>query len=134
MGVALLDSSVVVAFLDGDDALHGEADAAVRAAAREHGLAVSAVTVAEVLTGAKLGHHDETILRRFLVEVVGARFPVDEQIAERAAELRAANRALRTPDALILATGELHADVVVTGDARWARVRDVGCAVVAIGA
>lgn len=133
MGVALLDSSVVVAFLDGDDALHGEADAAVRAAAREHGLAVSAVTIAEVLTGAKLGHHDETILRRFLAEIVGARFPVDEQIAERAAELRATNRALRTPDALILATGELHADVVVTGDARWARVRDVGCAVVAIG-
>ncbi|ADB50705.1 type II toxin-antitoxin system VapC family toxin [Conexibacter woesei] len=132
MGVALLDSSVVIAFLNGDDALHRAADRTVREVAREHGLAVSAVTIAEVLTGAKLGHHDETIMRRFLSEIVGARFPVEEQVAERAAELRAANRALRTPDALILATGDLHADVVVTGDAGWAKVRDVGCAIVAI--
>lgn len=133
MGVALLDSSVVVAFLNGDDALHEPADRAVRDAAREHGLAVSTVTVMEVLTGAKLGRHDETLMRRFLAEVVGSRLPVDEHVAERAAELRAANRALRTPDALILATGDLHADLVVTGDARWAKVRDVSCAVVAIG-
>lgn len=132
MGVALLDSSVVVAFLNGDDALHGSADRAVRDVAREHGLAVSAVTIAEALTGVRLAHHDETIVRRFLTEVVGARLPVDEQVAERAAELRATNRALRMPDALILATGDLHADVVVTGDARWAKVREVGCAIVAI--
>lgn len=132
MGVALLDSSVVVAFLNGDDALHGNADAAVREAAREYGLAVSAVTIAEVLTGAKLGHHDETILRGFLAEIIGTRFSVDQQVAERSAELRAANHVLRTPDALILATGDLHADVLVTGDVRWTKLRDVGCAVVAI--
>lgn len=133
MGVALLDSSVVVAFLNADDALHPATDAAVREVAREHGLAVSAVTIAEVLTGAKLGHHDETIVRRFLTTVVGTRLPVDEPVAERAAELRASNRALRMPDALILATGDLHVDVVVTGDARWPRVREIGCAVVSIG-
>lgn len=134
MGVALLDSSVVVAFLNGDDALHGAADAAVRDVARAHGLAVSVVTVAEVLTGAKLGHHDETIMRRFLTEVVGTRFAVDEPVAERSAELRGSNRRLRTPDALILATGDLHADAVVTADAGWAKVREIGCAVVTIGA
>ncbi|MDO8187854.1 PIN domain-containing protein [Conexibacter sp. JD483] len=133
MGVALLDSSVLVAFLNGDDTLHAAADAAVRDVAREHAFAVSTVTIAETLTGAKLGHHDETILRRFLAAIVGARLPVDVQVAERAAELRAANRALRTPDALVLATGELHADVVVTGDKRWTTVRDVGCEIVAIG-
>lgn len=133
MGVALLDSSAVVAFLDADDALHEAADGAVRRVAREHGLAVSAVTVAEVLAGAKLGHHDEALVRRFLTEVVGARVPVDEQVAERAAELRAGRPTLRMPDALILATGDLHADVVVTGDARWPKVRGIACAVVALG-
>jgi predicted nucleic acid-binding protein len=133
VGVALLDSSVVIAFLNADDALHPAADAAVREVAREHGLAVSTVTIAEVLTGAKLRHHDETIVRRFLTTVVGTRLPVDEPVAERAAELRASNRALRMSDALILATGDLHGDVVVTGDARWPRVREIGCAVVAIG-
>lgn len=132
MGVALLDSSVVVAFLVGDDALHDAADAALRKVAREHVLAISTVTVAELLTGAKLGHHDEAIVRRFVAEVVGSRLAVDEQVAERAAELRAANRALRTPDALILATADLQADVVVTGDARWAKMRGIGCAVVTL--
>lgn len=58
MGIALLDSSTVIGFLDADDVLHRAADAAVRAAA-EHAFAVSVVTVAELLTGAKLGHHDE---------------------------------------------------------------------------
>jgi predicted nucleic acid-binding protein len=101
--------------------------------ARDHVLAVSVVTIAETLTGAKLGHHDETIVRRFLAAVVGTRLPVDEQVAERAAELRGCDRALRMPDALILATAELHAELVVTGDTRWAEVRDVGCAVVTLG-
>lgn len=133
MGVALLDSSAVVAFLNGDDALHAAADLAVRDVAREHRLAVSSVTVMEVLTGAKLGRHDETLIRRFLTEVVGDRLPVDERVAERAAELRAVHRALRTPDALIVATGDLHADVVVTGDSRWSKLRGIGCAVIAIG-
>lgn len=134
MGVALLDSSAVVAFLSADDALHGAADAVVRRVVREHGLAVSTVTIAEVLTGAKLGRHDETIVRRFLSEVVGTRIPVDEQVAERAAELRAERRSLRMPDALILATGDLYADVVVTGDVRWSKVQGIDCAVIALDA
>lgn len=129
MGVALLDSSVVAAFLHADDALHAAADPALRTAAREHALAVSAVTRAEVLTGAKLGHHDETIVRGFLAEAVTTSFPVDDSVADRAAELRAAVRALRMPDALILATADLHADVVLTGDGRWATVPGLGCAV-----
>jgi len=133
VGLALLDSSVVVAFLSSGDTLHGAADTAVRDAVREHGLAVSTVTIAEVLTGAKLGHHDEAIIGRFFAEVVGTRFPVDDGVAERAAELRAANRRLRMADALILATGDLHADFVLTGDAGWARVRGVECTVSAIG-
>jgi predicted nucleic acid-binding protein len=133
VGVALLDSSAVVAFLDADDTLHPAADRAVRDVAREHALAVSAVTFAEVLTGAKLGHHDETVVRRFLTEVVGARLPVDDEVAERAAELRAAERALRMPDALILATADLHADAVLTGDARWPAVGGLGCVVTALG-
>ena len=131
MGVALLDTSAVVGFLHADDTLHEAADRAVRAAAREHALAVSAVTFAELLTGAKLGHHDEPLLRRFLMEVVATRIPVDEQVAERAADLRAGRRTLRMPDALILATGDLHADVVVSGDRRW-RAVEVGCAIVAL--
>jgi predicted nucleic acid-binding protein len=48
---------------------------------------------------------------------------VIEDIAETAAELRAHHRALRLPDAVVIATGDvLGADAVLTGDARWRRV------------
>ena len=55
----VLDSDAVVGFLDRDDALHQAADGAIRDLAREQALRASAVTYAEVLTGTRLGHHDE---------------------------------------------------------------------------
>ena len=127
MGVALLDSNTVIGFLDADDLLHQAADTAVRAAASEHVFAVSVVTVAELLTGAKLGHHDEETVRRFFAQTTSTRIPLDEPVAERAAELRAAHKALKMPDALILATADLHADVVLTGDERWLNVVGPTC-------
>ncbi len=68
MGVALLDSNTAIGFLDAEDLLHPAADAALKAAATEHVLAVSVVTVAELLTGARLGHHDEPTVRRFFAQ------------------------------------------------------------------
>jgi predicted nucleic acid-binding protein len=129
MGVALLDSSAIIGFLDADDLLRAGADAAIRAAAAEHVLAVSVVSVAELLTGGKLGHQDEQTVRGFLGRVVRARIPVDEPAAERAAELRVGPAGLKMPDALILATGDLHADVVLTGDDRWPKVPGLACEV-----
>lgn len=127
MGIALLDSSTVVGFLDADDALHEPADAAIRASAVDHALVVSVVTVAELLTGAKLGHHDEALVRRFFAQVISRRISLDEAIVERAAELRAAQLALKMPDALILATDDLTADVVLTADERWRRTPGLHC-------
>lgn len=127
MGVALLDSNTVIGFLDADDLLHQASDAEVRAAASEHLFAVSVVTVAELLTGAKLGHHDERTVRRFFAQTVSKRIPLDERAAERAAELRAAHKALKMPDALILATGDLNADVVLTGDQHWLKISGLTC-------
>jgi predicted nucleic acid-binding protein len=100
--------------------LHQAADAAVRAAAAQHVFVVSVVTVAELLTGAKLGHHDEPTVRRFFAQMVSRRIPLDEPAAQRAAELRAAQKALKMPDALILATADLNADLALTGDDRGA--------------
>ncbi|MGI8779291.1 MAG: PIN domain-containing protein [Solirubrobacteraceae bacterium] len=133
MGVALLDSSVVVGFLFSDDVLHPAADAALRAAATQHALIVSTVTLAELLTGAKIGHHDEPTVRAFFEQVISERVAVDEPVAERAAELRAARRSLRLPDALILATGTLRADVVLTGDSDLVGVPDAGCEIRYVG-
>lgn len=127
----ILDSDAVIGFLDADDALHPSADSAVRALIREQPLVVSAVTYAEVLTGARLGHHDEVRVKGFLGSLVSAVLPVDVAIADRAADLRASSRALRMPDALILATADVTPEVelIVTGDAGAERVPALRCQV-----
>jgi predicted nucleic acid-binding protein len=115
----ILDSDAVVGFLDRDDALHASADAAIRDLAPEQSLVVSAVTYAEVLTGARLGHHDEESVEGFFAELITAIVPVGVEVATLAADLRARAPTLRMPDALILATAEVDSDSVLllTGDA-----------------
>jgi len=120
----VLDSDAVVGFLDRKDALHDAADAAIRDLVRDQRLLVSVVTYAEVLTGARLGHHDEDQVRGFFSGLISGVLPVDVAVADMAAELRSRRQSLRMPDALILATAEIHPDVdlVVTGDAQVAKV------------
>jgi predicted nucleic acid-binding protein len=123
----VLDSDVVAGFLDRSDALHGAASAAVGELVHEHRLLTSAVTYAEVLTGARLGHHDEQEVQGFFDDLVSEILPVDVATADAAASVRSRHRSLRMPDALIAATAHVNADVglVVTGDARLARVSDL---------
>lgn len=120
----VLDSDAVVGFLDRKDALHDAADAAIRDLVRGQRLLVSVVTYAEVLTGARLGHHDEAQVRGFFSGLISGVLPVDVAVAEMAAELRSRRKSLRMPDALILATAEIHpeVDLVVTGDTQVAKV------------
>lgn len=114
----VLDSDAVVAFLDRTDALHDAADEAIRDLIGKDRLLVSAVTYAEVLTGARLGRHDEERVRGFFNDLVSEILPVDADVADKAADLRSRRKSLRMPDALILATADLNpeADLVVTGD------------------
>lgn len=120
----VLDSGAVVGFLDRQDALHDAADAAVRELIREQRLLASVVTYAEVLTGARLGHHDEDAVRGFFAGLLSAVLPVDVAVADKAADLRSRFKSLRMPDALILATAETDTDVdlIVTGDQQLAKV------------
>lgn len=120
----VLDSDAVVAFLDRTDALHDAADAAIRELLAKDRLVVSAVTYAEALTGARLGHHDEQQVRGFFTDLVSAILPVDAEVADKAADLRSRRKSLRMPDALILATAELdpEVDLIVTGDRSASRV------------
>src|SRR2546428_547383 len=54
---------------------------------------------------------------------VGIRIePLNEQIAERAARLRAHHRTLRLPDALVLATADALDATALTCDRSWARL------------
>lgn len=127
----VLDSDAVVGFLDRKDALHDAADAAIRDLVHEQRLLISVVTYAEVLTGAKLGHHDEDQVRGFFSQLISEVLSVDVAIADQAAEFRSRHKALRMPDALIYATAETNPDVdlIVTGDAQAPKVPGLDCTI-----
>jgi predicted nucleic acid-binding protein len=127
----VLDSGVVVGFLDRQDALHDAADRVVRELVREQRLLASVVTYAEVLTGARMGHHDEDDVVGFFASLLSGVLPVDVDVANKAADLRSRSRSLRMPDALILAAAETDPDValIVTGDRQLARVSGLRCKV-----
>lgn len=120
----VLDSGVVVGFLDREDAFHQAADAAVRELVRGNRLLASVVTYAEVLTGARLGYHDEEDVAGFFAGLLSGVLSVDVAVADRAADLRSHFKSLRMPDALILATAEMDPDVelIVTGDQQLTKV------------
>jgi predicted nucleic acid-binding protein len=124
----VLDSAAIVALLDRDDALHVAADKAVRELMAKERLLASVITFLEVLTGAYLTHHDEDLVRGFFAEVIAEVLPVEDEIAEVAAKLRAGHRSLRTPDAVILATADSHpeVDTLLTGDVGMRSVRRPG--------
>lgn len=137
MGLTLLDTSAVVAFLDTDDALRPGVLAPVTDVLRGgDSLAISSVTWAEALFGARIGHVHEAVLREFVVDLNVRILPIDSWTAERAAALQYAYRQtrtrapwpkLRTPDAMILATSLVRPDVtrIIGGDAQWANVPGV---------
>ena len=120
----MLDTSVLIAYLDPDDQANAVADAVVDGlvrSGRNRGL-VSMVTVAEVLVGpARDG--DRRLygqIVEFLTQFPGLRLQeIDFPIAERAAVLRARHR-LRLADALIVATGlAAGAGRIVSNDRDW---------------
>lgn len=121
MAVAL-DAHAIVGFLDRSDALHESATKLIGETVADDSLVASAVTLAELLTGAMLGHHDERILRGFFTELVASVVPIDAEVAEAAALLRSRSR-LRMPDALVLATATMRPEVsaLITGDDRIAK-------------
>jgi predicted nucleic acid-binding protein len=127
----VLDSSVVVGFLDRSDGLHDAADETIRSLLVSHRLFVSVITYAEVLTGARLGHHDEVQVAGFFADLISTVVPVDIEIGDCAARLRAQSKALAMPDALIAATAEINGEVelLVSGDGDVAKAKGLGCPV-----
>jgi predicted nucleic acid-binding protein len=127
----LLDSTVIVGFLDTDDALHEVAVARLKEILASHPLAASVISYAEVMTGASLGHHSHERVDRFFDALVKDLLPVDRQVAARAATLRGSRISVGMPDALILATADLHGDVdtVLCADDDWPKVRGLSCKV-----
>jgi predicted nucleic acid-binding protein len=117
----VLDASLAIAALSGDDAHHHAAVGAL-AGAGDDELVLAATTRAEILVGpARAGGKALTAAQDFAdgCETV----PVSATVADYAAVLKARHRGLSLPDAIALVVAELiEADVVWTFDRRW---RDV---------
>lgn len=123
MGVAVLDSSVLIGVLDARDAHHQASLAALRRAMDEkHELVVPAVVYAEVLVGAirKAGDDGRRILDALLTGLPASVAAIDAPIAAAAAALRARHSALRLPDASVIATATARPGAyIMTADRRW---------------
>lgn len=120
MAVTVLDASVVIAYLDPDDAHHA---AAVDSLRGSDSVVLPASAYAEILVhpyerGPAAVRRIESLIAELPIEIE----PTNAEIAQRAAELRAKKR-VRLPDAFVIATGDtLDAEVVLTADRSWKRV------------
>jgi predicted nucleic acid-binding protein len=131
VGLILLDSTVIVGFLDADDALHEATVARFREIVGTHPLVASVICYAEVMTGVALGHHPQENVDGFFDALVKDLLPVDRTIAARGAALRGKRRSLPMPDALILATADLQPEIetVLCADGDWPKVTGLSCRV-----
>lgn len=99
---ALFDTNILIDYLNAVPEARSELQ-------RFDGKAISVITWMEVMIGA--GPEVEAATRAFLsaFDVMG----VDDEIAERAVQLRRSRR-IRLPDAIIWATAQCHAMLLVT--------------------
>lgn len=122
MALIHLDAGVLIGFLDADDAHHAASRALVEQALDSNErLAMAASAFAECLVGPARRGDDAVdvvtaLCERLPIDIVA----LDVDIAVVAARLRARHRAVRLPDALVMATASVaRADRLVTTDRRW---------------
>ncbi len=122
MALTVVDAGVIIGLLDGQDAHHVAARAAL-AAARDRGddLVLPAAAYAEILVAPnRHGRGAVETVDGFLDALPIRVEPIDRATAARAAELRAAHASVRLPDALVIATAlVVGADRLLTTDRRW---------------
>jgi predicted nucleic acid-binding protein len=126
VGALALDSSAAIAFFTATDAHHDRAVTEVGdAAASGATLSMAASSYSEIAVHAVRKERREVVERfidRLRIEIV----PIDRELALAAAELRAAHRWLRLPDALVIAAARARAAELLTFDSSLARLAGEG--------
>jgi predicted nucleic acid-binding protein len=122
MALTVLDAGVLIGFLDSNDAHHDKATGALQDAFdRGDRLVLPASAYAAALVGpsrrgAEAVATVHTVLERVPIDVE----PLGQDVAVRAAALRAGHLTLKLRDALVIATADaLDADRLITTDRRW---------------
>ena len=119
MGEIILDSSVVIAFLNSSDKHHSAARSAIEGSTSN--FKISIITVSEALV--KASGHSEKRKRELLSDLSAAFspfYPFDLDVAVLAASVRAKSE-LRLPDAIISATATINRAELWSCDARLAK-------------
>ena len=122
MGLTHLDAAVIIAFLDADDSHHDAATSALAGALdRADRLSIAASALAECLVGpARRSTKAVELVRTAIGRLPATVVSLDDEIATRAAVLRAQHRTLKLPDALVIATADsTAADRLITTDRKW---------------
>lgn len=126
MALTVVDAGVLIGFLDRNDPHHHAAVEALAAIVdRGKRIVVPSSALAELLVGPARQGDDAVaavlqMIERLPLEVA----PLDQDVAVAAAALRAKHRAIKLPDAVVLATASvLRADVVLTTDRGWPTAR-----------
>jgi predicted nucleic acid-binding protein len=120
--VIVLDASVLIAFLDGDDKHHAAAEQLLTRAIDED-LAVNSLTLAEVLVvPARDGRVDRVLAALQALDVRELPFPADTAL--RLAKLRATT-GLKMPDCCVILAAEAAAAAVASFDERLAQTAEM---------
>lgn len=118
----VLDASVLIAFLDGEDNHHAAAEQLLTQAIDDD-LAVNSLTLAEVLVApVRDGRLDPVLAALHALEVQELSFPADTAL--RLAELRAAT-GLKMPDCCVLLAAEDAAASVASFEERLAQTAEM---------
>lgn len=118
----VLDASVLIAFLDGDDKHHAAAEHLLTHAIDED-LAVNSLTLAEVLVvPVRDGNSDQVLAALGALEVQELPFPADTAL--RLAKLRAAT-GLKMPDCCVILAAEAATATVASFDDRLTQTAEL---------
>jgi predicted nucleic acid-binding protein len=122
VGAVALDASVVIALFDADDAHHSRAvDEIGDAFDRGEELSMAASAYSEIMVHAlRQGQGD--LIDRFVDHLRIDVVEVDREVGRRAGALRAEQRSLRLPDALVLASAQRRGARLLTFDERLAQL------------
>jgi predicted nucleic acid-binding protein len=115
--VIVLDASVLIAHLESTDVHHQRATQLLLSAAADQ-LAISPITMAEVLVGPARAHQMERVVG-IMRELEVTTVPLTEDSPVRLANLRATTR-LRLPDCCVLLAAEAAGATIATFDNRLA--------------
>ena len=115
----MLDASVLIALLDETDVARPVARAAVQQSKQDHDLLIPVTAFSESIVAPYRRSRRDGQRAEAALAALGTLVDVTQEVASRAAQLRAA-RNIKLPDALILATA-IHtaADQILTLDRRW---------------